>query len=43
MDEPREPRRLRDALFHLELEHSRLRIDGFDRAREHDAAPVQEA
>jgi len=42
-DEPREPRRLRAALFHLELEHTRLRIDGFDRAREHDAAPVQEA
>jgi hypothetical protein len=33
---------LRHALFDLEFEQPRLRIDGLDRACEHDAAAVQE-
>jgi hypothetical protein len=38
-----QPRRPRRRLFHLELEQTCLRIDRLDRAREHDAAAMQEA
>jgi hypothetical protein len=36
------PGRARRRLLHFDLEQPRFRIDGLDRAREHDSAAVQE-